>query len=124
MANLLESPNVFIDTEYFDSINYGFDATALRELIRLVRNKQAKVFSTSVTLREMQSHLDEKAREAAKALKSFRDTARIVRNLPDLPIHAVFQHFDIHDAAVKLRAQLDEFLQDADVGVLELPLNH
>jgi len=86
MTSILGAHNIFIDTEYFDSINYDFNKAALKELVRHVKNGRAKIILTSVTLGEMRAHLAEGVSKAEQALKRFRSDGRMLRNLPELPI--------------------------------------
>ena len=87
-AGSIETRNVFIDTEYFDSINFDFIKTAIKELIRHAKNGRAKIFLASITLGEMRDHIETGVKKANRAVKSFRDEGRILWNLPELPIHA------------------------------------
>jgi hypothetical protein len=112
--------NVFIDTQYFDSINYSFSVKALKELVRLVEEGGVRVFLTSVTLGEMRSHVVEHMKEAANALKSFKDKGRFFRNLPSLPVHGAFEDFNLDEATKQALQTLDDFTKGARITVLDL----
>jgi hypothetical protein len=120
MAKILETRNIFIDTGYFDSTNYDFEKTALKELVKHVKNGKAKVFLTSVTVGEMRAHLNRGVKEANTALKKFRKEGQILYNIPELPIHGAFVKLDTQDVTRRLQAKMDTFLKEASIEILDL----
>jgi len=60
---------VALDTEVFDSHNFNYKSQVFQTLIKLVKEEKIKLLLTSITLREIRSHITEGAQLASKAIK-------------------------------------------------------
>ncbi|OJW21240.1 MAG: hypothetical protein BGO49_24835 [Planctomycetales bacterium 71-10] len=83
MSQNLEPIQVFIDTQVFDSENYNFESRDLKRLRHLASEGLINIKLTSVTLKEIESHVDERATEAFAALAKFRKSVAILNPLPN-----------------------------------------
>lgn len=115
----IETTNVFIDTQAFEAGNFNFKSNTLCELVRLADAGEVSVFITTVTKKEIEGHIRKHMRNATTAHKKFRDEARILRNLPNIPQFAAFNDFDENAAAEKLLSGFEDFLKQAKVTVLD-----
>jgi hypothetical protein len=88
----LRTPNVFIDTQAFDSANLNCQSKAFQEIVRLAQGGFINVLSTSVTISEIESHIQSQIEDAAAALERFRNQGRVLRNVKECD--ALFKGFD------------------------------
>jgi hypothetical protein len=66
MPDKAETPNVFLDTEVFDQHEYDLSSPYFKRLIRLVNSGAVKLFLTTVTVGEIQDHIDERAKQGLR----------------------------------------------------------
>lgn len=117
MANL-KTRNVFLDTEVFEAFNFDFQSTAFQELSRLARVDFVSIFLTTITIGEIRTHMAEKVRQATNILKAFRNReGRILQKVSKYS--QLFQKPDRQECISEVLAGLNEFLDDAQVTVID-----
>ncbi len=90
MPEKLETRHVFVDTSIYESKNYQFHQHTLGRFKDLCNEQNLYLLMSSIIDREITSHLTKKAHEAAKHVKEFKKTIKILRNLPELKHHGIF----------------------------------
>src|SRR6266404_2379441 len=87
MPDNAETSNVSLDTQVFDAHQLDLSSPNLKRLGRLGAAGTIQLLLTSVTEGEVRKHLDEKAKELLKQIKTFRRSSRILKGL--LPQSAI-----------------------------------
>lgn len=118
----MKMPHVFIDTNVFISQNYDYESTAFKQIISLAQAEKIFIYLTTITLREVEFHIERDVRKAHEAFEGFRGKAdlRILKNIVVPPLYGIFNGFDIEKARDVLLNQFRQFLQEARVHVLEV----
>ena len=112
----LKTRHVFVDTSMYEGKNFQFNSHALGRFAELCENRSINLLMTSITEREIRSHLLIKANDAAKSISGFKKEIKILRNLPDIPHYGIFDQLKSEDINASLLEIFDEFL---DVSVNE-----
>src|SRR5436305_3347478 len=118
----MKVPHVFIDTNVFIGHNYDYNSTAFKQLVSLVQSENIFVYLTTVTLREIEAHIEADVRKAHEAFNGFRNKPdlRILRNVADYPLHGIFNGFDVEQAKDVLLGQFRQFLRRVRAHILEV----
>ena len=117
----LKTRYVFVDTSMYEGKNFQFDSHALGRFAELCENRSINLLMTSITEREIRSHLTTKAHEAAKSISGFKKEIKILRNLTDIPHYGIFEQLKAEDINNSLLDMFQDFL---DVSVSEnIPLS-
>ncbi|WP_444924457.1 PIN domain-containing protein [Microbulbifer sp. DLAB2-AF] len=113
MPEELETRYVFVDTSMYESKNYQFHQHALGRFKGLCSEQNLYLLMSPVIDGEITSHLAEKAHEAAKHVKEFKKTIKVLRNLPDLKHHGIFEELTKSDTEKLLLEKYAEFKDEA-----------
>lgn len=109
----LETRYVFVDTSMYESKNYQFHQHALGRFKDLCNEHKLYLLISPVVDGEIISHLTEKALEAANHVKEFKKTIKILRNLPELKHHGIFDELTKNDIERLLLEKYQEFKDEA-----------
>ena len=116
---MLETKNVFIDTEYFVSSNLDFDKSALKEFKNLCFNSELRHITTSVVQKEIRSHISESVNDALVALKKFKRKAKILNSLNDRDVRSLFSDVDEDAILSKAIAVYDNFVSSCGTHIID-----
>jgi predicted nucleic acid-binding protein len=116
---MLITRNIFIDTSVFIEHNYAYGGTVFENIVRLSKSKQVKVYLTDITIQEIVSHIAFDVSKAYQASEKFRREARILRNLTESDYTGLFREIDANAAIAVLKSQLDSFLKNANVEIIQ-----
>lgn len=122
MPEELETRYVFVDTSMYESKNYQFHQHALGRFKDLCREHNLYLLMSPVIDGEIISHLTEKAHEAAKHVKEFKKTIKILRNLPELKHHGIFHELTKNEAERLLLEKYKEFKDEAAFEWVDIDL--
>lgn len=111
---------VFVDTSMYESKNFQFHQHALGRFKELCGEHILYLLINSVVEGEVRSHLIEKANEAAKHVKEFKKTIRILRNLPELSHYGIFEELQKSSVEQLLLEKFKEFIDEAVYEVIDL----
>ncbi len=106
---MLETRKVFIDTEYFVKAGLHFDNPALKSFRKYCESSDLSHISTSVVDKEVQSKIQLSVKEALSSLKNFKRKARILSELDDDQIKALFAEIPEKDIYKKSNDVFHEF---------------
>ena len=125
LANTIETNsvmNVFIDTSIYKKLHFIFIRHQLLDIRKLASTGTIKLFTTSITTREVRKHLKEKCRETKTAINALFDGGKFLN---------AFTSFDHVSSALKgLRATIDkdatELFDDflSDCKAIEIPFGY
>lgn len=116
----LKTRYVFVDTSMYESKNFQFHQHALGRFKELCGEHILYLLINSVVEGEVRSHLIEKANEAAKHVKEFKKTIRILRNLPELSHYGIFEELQKSSVEQLLLEKFKEFIDEAVYEVIDL----
>jgi hypothetical protein len=118
----MQTPHVFIDTNIFINQNYDYESTAFKQLVTLAQAEKIFIYLTTITLREVEAHIEEDVHKAHEAFEGFRikPQLKILKNIADPPLHGIFRGFDVEQSKEVLLNQFRKFLLDARIHVLEI----
>lgn len=111
-----EAENVFLDTEVFESAGRDFSAKPMRRLIDLIESGVLRLYLTSVTVAEIQSHLDADLRESLKALHNYKRYSKLLKRIiptPNLEIE------DEGNLRAELHAEFDAFIKESKAEIVD-----
>jgi hypothetical protein len=116
----LEALNVFIDSSVFIGKNYQYEHPSFLALRDSVSKGRVNVLITDVTIEEVKAHIKEDISSSIQALKKVRGNAKILRNLPELNVYAIFQDIEGISIEIQLFKQFDDFLSGLDATVVSI----
>ncbi|MBP3142214.1 PIN domain-containing protein [Aliivibrio fischeri] len=109
----LESRFVFVDTSIYQSKNFQFHQYSLGRFNELCSERAINLLMSPVVEQEVRSHLLAQGTEAARHVKEFKKTIKILRNLPDLEQYSIFSELSKETINELLTEKFDNFLDDA-----------
>lgn len=119
--NDLEHPViVFIDTTEFVAANFDFGASLFKALLDRCQSGDIQLVVPEITHREVKSRIQVSVLEAKRALATFKKKGRVLRTLPQHPLHAIFADIDWAEMCRLIETQFDEFLKASAAEILPL----
>ncbi|BBC23410.1 PIN domain-containing protein [Pseudanabaena sp. ABRG5-3] len=108
---MLETRNVFIDTQYFVQTGLYFDNPALKSFRELCEAGELFHITTSVVMREVENHINLSVKEALNAMQTFKRKARILSSLNDGYIKSLFAEILEEDVYMKANDVFLKFIE-------------
>ncbi|MGK4305958.1 PIN domain-containing protein [Shewanella xiamenensis] len=87
---MLETRNVFIDTQYFVKSNYNFESISFLSLKELCQKEELRYLMTSVVEREVENKIALSIKETLGSLQSFKRKAHILSTIADPSLSSLF----------------------------------
>jgi hypothetical protein len=109
---MLETKNVFIDTQYFVKSNLHFDNAAMTAFRKLCKADELVHITTSVVEREVEDKIQTSVQEALTAIGNFRRKARLLSSLDDKDIKNLFTDIVEEDMYKKASNVFEQFMKD------------
>lgn len=106
---MLETKNVFIDTQYFVKSNYNFESTSFMSLKELCQNSELRLLMTSVVEREVENKIELSIKEALGSLQSFKRKAHILSTIDDPILSSLFVDVREEDVYSKASGVFHEY---------------
>ncbi len=111
---------VHIDSSIFIGKNFYFSGTDFKTLVKWAKEGKIRIILTSLTVEEVRSNISKSIDESIGAIRKARNGARILRNLSDVPIGAIFNELDRNELEEKILCQFQRFIIDSKAEVLSL----
>lgn len=112
---MLETRNVFIDTQYFVKSGLHFDGPAFKSFRKYCEAKELFHISTTVVEREVGSKIKASVKEALGSIQTFRRKARLLASLDDDKFKGLFEEINEDDIYKKSSDVLKEFMDGEDL---------
>lgn len=109
----LETRYVFVDTSMYENKNFQFHQHTLGRFKELCSDHILYLLINSVVDNEVKSHLIEKGQESARHVRDFKKTIKILRNLPEIKHHAIFEELKKEDVERLLLEKFESFKDEA-----------
>jgi hypothetical protein len=113
---------VFIDTSVFRAKQFNVEAEAFSSLGSLIEEGRARVYTTSVTRREIKHRISAAVKSARAAKKAFQKEAWIFRNLKKPEYEALFCKGSEAAEVLDVFGQVESYL--SEVNATDIPLKH
>jgi hypothetical protein len=110
---------VFLDTQFFKTNNFNFEAKPLKLLKERADEGRASIYITDVVEREVRARIQREVEAARGWYNRLREEAKILLSAKETPFHALPKSLDTETAIQSINEAFDEFLAAAGVQVLE-----
>lgn len=111
---------VHLDTEVFDAAELNLTGTKFKTLLEYCKQGRTRLVMTSVTKREVISHIREQVSAAATALKKASVEWWFIKNLPGHKLHVVAEKPNKKELEASMNAAFEKFLTDAKAEIISL----
>ena len=111
---------LFLDTQAYEAVNFGFRSKAFIELIRHIEAGRLSLVLTTITKAEVEARIRARILEATLPLEKFRNKARSLRYLKQF--ERSFEPFDPSVCAAEIIRDFDDFLRETNASVIDLGL--
>lgn len=116
---VLETRNVFIDTQSFVKAGLHFDSPAFKAFMKYCEICELFHVSTSVVEREVKSKIQLSVKDAISAIQTFRRKARLLSSLGDEKIKGLFEEIPDEDIYKKSEKVFDDFMESCATEIVE-----
>ena len=116
---MLETRNVFIDTQYFVKSNYNFESMSFTSLKDLCQKEELRYFLTSVVEREVENKIELSIKEALGSLQSFKRKANLLSTIDDPSVSSLFTEVREEDVYTKANEVFHNFNKSCNYEYVE-----
>ena len=116
---LLETKNVFIDTQVFVKSGLHFDGPAFKSFRKYCEADELSHISTTVVEREVESKIEASVKDALSSIKTFRKKARLLASLDDDKIKGLFEDVPEEDIYKKSSDVFGEFMNGCSTEIVD-----
>jgi hypothetical protein len=120
MPDSAVTSKVFIDTEVFDAQGLDFGSPNIVRLVRLAAAHKVQIFLTTVTVKEIERHLDEHAVKAFKQLQDYRRASHIVKKVLPAETAVALSDANLESIRSHLRNDFEAFVREGHIQILTL----
>lgn len=110
--------NIYLDTTVFKAANFHYDTVAFKQLIALAKRGKAVIHLTSITMREVETHIRRDVEKAISAIRHSRKEARILRNIQGEKFKWLFQDGDVEEQYTAIRSLFTEFISQINANII------
>lgn len=116
---MLETKNVFIDTQSFVKSGLHFDGAAFKSFKKYCEANELLHISTTVVKREVSSKIQASVKEAFGSIQTFRRKVRLLASLDDEKIKGLFEEISEKDIYRKAIDVFGEFMNGCSTEIVE-----
>lgn len=116
---MLETKNVFIDTQYFVKSNLDFSSRSFVTLQDLCKKDELRYLLTSVVEQEVESKIELSIKDALSSLQSFRRKASILSTIEDPLLSSFFNDVKEEDVYEKASQVFHQYNKDCNYEYVE-----
>lgn len=116
---VLKSEFVFIDTSVYQKANFNFESVEMQALHNFL-DEDITLLIASVTVKEVEKHIENKIRESVSALQSFQSKAMILRNSSSYEKTVFFKKIDVDGVRDELLSKFNDFKSATRVEVFSV----
>jgi hypothetical protein len=113
--------NIFLDTQVFVGNNFDYSNRNFLQLASFVRENRISLYTTSITVDEVKANILENVGRAKSAVKSIRDTAKILRNCQAPSFSIIWDRFDSEAISSVLITQFEDYIRNCNTTFV--PIN-
>lgn len=112
--------NIFLDTSAIVQQNFDFSSPSLKRLEELAAVGEARLLTTAIVIREVESNMLKRLKEAATSLSRIQANHSILKNLTSDLAQTLFDSFDVARAHQELVAQFTQYRERTGMTTLSL----
>ena len=112
--------NVFLDSSALIGQSLDFSSPALVALEKLAREGEANILTTSIVIREVESKIRERIREAEVALDKVKARHPVLKNLTEQPMRDALWSFSLEKACIEVIGRYSDYR--ARTHTTEIPI--
>jgi len=101
--------HVFVDTSEFVAANFAFDGPRLRALMLRIEQNQVVLVMPTIAVEEVRSKIKSAMKTARSSVEAAKNSARILRELPNELSFALFGEIDFDSLTAQLLSHFDIF---------------
>jgi hypothetical protein len=116
---MLETRNVFIDTQYFVKNNYNFGSQSFTSLCKLCKSEELRYHLTSVVEQEVENKIKASIKESLSSLQSFKKKANILSTIEDDYLSSLFSTVKEEDVYSKAINVFHEYNKNCNYEYIE-----
>src|SRR5438874_1441023 len=119
----MDTQHVFLDTEIFVSNNFHFESPLFVKLAELAQKRAIFVYLTTVTVREIETHIASDIEEAVthiKALQKKQKSVRVLGLIPDTSFPILTKTLDLEPTKQRALDSFHRFLDAAMAQIIEV----
>ena len=116
---MLETKNLFIDTQYFVKSNLNFSSRSFVTLQDLCKKDELRYLLTSVVKQEVESKIELSIKDALSSLQSFRKKASILSTIEDPLLSSFFNKVKEEDVYEKASQVFHQYNKDCNYEYVE-----
>lgn len=107
---MLQTRNVFIDTQYYVKSGLHFEGAAFKAFLDLCESGNLTLLTTSVVEREVKSKIEDSIKDALQAVQTIQRKAKILKSIEDGPLQNFFVPVEVDGVYESAKKAFDEFL--------------
>jgi hypothetical protein len=116
----LKTRNVFVDTEFFDSIKLNLRSKTAIALRGHAEQGRIRLFLTTITVGEIKRHLRDCVNQAAASLKNIRALWAFLGSVKSHPLKVLFEKVDKKKLFELLEGEFDSYLEESNAEILDV----
>ncbi|MGF1761096.1 PIN domain-containing protein [Photobacterium sagamiensis] len=116
---MLETRNVFIDTQYFVKSNYNFSSQSFVSLRKLCESEELRYVLTSVVEQEVENKIQLSIKESLSSLQSFKKKASVLSTIEDEHLSSLFSDVREEDIYKKASDVFHEYNRSCNYEYIE-----
>ncbi|MBE4451102.1 DUF4935 domain-containing protein [Vibrio parahaemolyticus] len=116
---MLETKNVFIDTQYFVKSNLNFSSRSFCTFQDLCKNDELRYILTSVVEQEVESKIELSIKDALNSLQSFKKKASILSTIKDPLLSSFFSEVEEEDVYERASQVFHQYNKDCNYEYVE-----
>lgn len=117
---MLVTPHVFIDTTVFDQSAHNYNSTAFQRLAELVEEKSITIHMTTITVREVESHIKRDVKTAQDNIRAAFSKHKLLKNVEHPSVSAVSIGVDVEEVTEALLARFRGWVSELSVNIIPI----
>lgn len=117
---MLVTPHVFIDTTVFDQSAHNYRSTAFQRLAELVKEKSIAIYMTTITVREVESHIKRGVKTAQDNIRAAFSKHKLLKSVEHPSVSAVSTGVNVEEVTEALLAQFRGWMSELSVGIIPI----
>jgi hypothetical protein len=111
---MLQTKNIFIDTQCFVKSGLHFEGVAFKAFYDLCTSGELTLITTSIVEREVHSKIDDSIKDALQAVQTIQRKAKILQSIEGGPLQSFFSPLETDGVYESAKQAFNEFLDDCN----------
>jgi hypothetical protein len=109
-----------MDTTVFDQNSHNYASTAFKKLAELVKENKVKIYLTTITTREVESHIKEEVESAQSSILNTFTKHRFLKHSEHPSVSVVFEGMDVEEVTYGLWEQFRNWMSEMAVELITI----